>query len=207
MKTLKNFIAIFFAAVLAINTAFANDGANNGKGVVAAEKFAYSLYSINQTLKFRLAFDNEAATDVSVRILDSEGSVVFVERLKGISELKRNYDLASVGKGIYTVEINAGDFKASQKVAVGGAKLSATTFNAYVSPALASGMFRVAYEGGAEGVYITVKDQKGAILYSEHNTELDNFSRRYSIGNLPAGEYTVSVSSGSKTVEQTYMVK
>jgi hypothetical protein len=208
MKTLssKIFAFVFFIAA-SINIASAKDidPISAGK-VVAAEKFAYSLYAITETNKFRLAFENEQGSTVSVKVYDQKGTLVFTDNIKNATALKRNYDLAELGRGVYMVEISNGDFKTSNRIAVGGAQLNPVAFNAYVSPSLAEGAFKVAYQGGSEGVYITVKDSEGVILYSER-AESDNFARRYNLSGLKSGNYTVSVESGEKVVEQTYTIK
>lgn len=208
MKTISLKIsALLLLLVASFNTVQAKkvDPSESPK-VLAADKFAYSLYAIHQSNKFRLSFVNELGSRVSVKVFDQAGKLVYTDNIKNATELKRNYDLGQLGQGIYTVEISNGEFKTADRVAVGGAKLSATAFNAYISPNLTEGAFKVAYQGGAEGVYITVKDSKGTILYSERN-ESDNFARRYNLSSLQSGSYTVNVESGDKSVEQTYVIK
>lgn len=174
--------------------------------VVPAEKFAYSLYAISETTKFRLAFENELGNNVTVKVFSPLGKLIYTDRIKQATELKRNYDLATMGRGVYSVEISNGEFKTVERVAVGGAKLNPTPFNAYISASLTNGMFKVAYQGGEEGTYITVRDSNGTLLYSEHN-ESDNFARKYNISSLKAGTYTVTVENDSKVLEQTFVIK
>jgi uncharacterized protein GlcG (DUF336 family) len=208
MKTIAHKIfALSAIATLSFNSVQAKDtDPNEANGVVAAEKFAYSLYAIKETSKFRLSFVNEQGSQVSVKVLDQAGKLVYTDNIKGATELKRNYDLSSLGRGVYTVEISNGEFKTADRVAVGGAKLNPVAFNAYISSSLTDGSFKVAYQGGDEGVYLTVQDANGTLLYSERN-ESENFARKYNISTLKAGTYTVSVNSGDKTVEQTFIVK
>jgi hypothetical protein len=208
MKTISlKIFALLLLTIASFNLALAKDGdPAEGPRVVAADKFAYSLYAISQTSKFRLAFVNELGSQVSVKVYNQDGTLVYIDNIKNATELKRNYDLSSLGRGVYTVEISNGEFKTAERVAVGGAKLNPVAFHAYVSPSLASGSFKVAYQGGAqEGVYITVQDANGVILYSEHS-ESDNFARRYNLSSLKPGSYTVNVSSGDKSLEQSYVI-
>jgi hypothetical protein len=208
MKTISlKIFALLFIVIASFNLAQAKnvDPAESPR-VVAADKFAYSLYAINQTNKFRLSFVNELGSRVSVKVYDQEGALVYVDNIKNATELKRNYDLGTLGRGVYTVEISNGEFKTAERVAVGGAKLNQVAFNAYISPSLTDGAFKIAYQGGAaEGVYITVTDANGTILYSEHS-ESDNFARRYNLASLKPGSYSVSVASGEKSLEQTFMI-
>lgn len=71
--------------------------------VAAAEKFAYGMYAIRQSMTIRLAFQNSTGGHVHVRIKDAQGTVIHRETLRNVSEMKRNYDLSAFGKGIYTV--------------------------------------------------------------------------------------------------------
>lgn len=195
------FVAVSLNSVMARNI----DPSDPGR-VVPAEKFAYSLYAISETTKFRLAFENELGNNVTVKVFSPLGKLIYTDRIKQATELKRNYDLATMGRGVYSVEISNGEFKTVERVAVGGAKLNPTPFNAYISASLTNGMFKVAYQGGEEGTYITVRDSNGTLLYSEHN-ESDNFARKYNISSLKAGTYTVTVENDSKVLEQTFVIK
>jgi flagellar hook assembly protein FlgD len=207
MKTIASKIfALALVLVASFQLAQAKDIDPKTPSVVAAEKFAYSLYAINETSKFRLAFVNEQGSNVNVKVYDQAGKLIFTDKIKGQTELKRNYDLGEMGRGVYTVEISNGEFKTSDRVAVGGATLNPVAFNAYISPSLIDGAFKVAYEGGGEGVYITVKDANGTLLYSERN-ESENFARKYNISTLRPGSYTVNVESNDKSVEQAFVVK
>jgi Secretion system C-terminal sorting domain len=204
MKKIARVLAIAFLATISLHLAQAED-IDPKPGVAAANKFAYSLYAISETTKFRLIFENEQGSAVKVDVYNSAGKLVFTDRVRGATELKRNYDLSNLGVGVYTVEITNGEFKTAQRVAVGGAKLNPVAFNAYISHTLTEGSFKVAYEGGNEGVYITVRDANGILLYSEHSST-DNFARKYNLSRLRPGSYTVNVENGDKSMEQTFVV-
>jgi hypothetical protein len=208
MKTISlKIFALLFIVIASFNLAQAkNVDPSEAPRVVAADKFAYSLYAINQTNKFRLSFVNELGSRVSVKVYDQQGTLVYVDNIKNATELKRNYDLGTLGRGVYTVEISNGEFKTAERVALGGAKLTPVAFNAYISPSLTDGAFKIAYQGGTEGVYITVNDSNGTILYSEHS-QSDNFARRYNLASLKPGSYSVNVLSGDKSMEQVFVIK
>lgn len=207
MKTVKNLFAFIFALAFVIGSnAYAFNGTpNEGYEVTASEKFAYSIFALQSSLKFRLNFDNEDGSDVTVKIFDPNGKLAFAETIKRKIEVRRNYDLSSIGKGIYTVEVIDGDFKASHKVGIG---VSAPTgeFNAYVSK-LHEGTVKIAYQNANDGyVNIVLRDEKGNIVYDEVSQDTQ-YARKFNLSKLKRGTYTMSVTSGNKTVEQVYNIQ
>jgi flagellar hook assembly protein FlgD len=202
---MKSLIAKLFAPALLVAALAAPAAAADGNGVEPKDKFAFSLYALNGTAKFRLAFENPAAGRVTVQVRDDRGRLVHTDHIGGQAQFKRDYDLAALGRGVYTVIINNGEFTTANRVAVGGAKLVAQPFSAYVSPGLMDGAAKVAFQGG-QGVRVTVTDQNGQVVYSEYNED-QQFARRYQLGGLPKGRYTLAVASTDTVLEQEYVVK
>jgi hypothetical protein len=205
-KIASQIFALVLVALVSVQSVFAfGEVETNAGRVIASDKFAYSLYAVNNTEKFRFAFDNEEGKDVTVKIFDSKGELLFVDKVKGKTELKRDYDLSNYGKGVYLIEVASDNFKAVNKVAV-NTRLESKPFVAYLSPAVKDGAIKVAYENSAEGVYINIKDGFGALVYSEINTDMSNFSRKYNLSSLRKGSYTVEIVHGDKVVTQNYFI-
>jgi hypothetical protein len=174
--------------------------------VVALEKFAYGAYAIKDQMKLRLAFENQTGQAVSVKIYDANERLVYQDQLnRRVTALKRNYDLSELGKGHYRMDIQCGDFTATNPLSVGVRSVTGK-FSAYLSAQLKNGKMQVAFQNAAADVYVTLVDANGAIHYSEHLNEA-NFVRRYDLSRLRAGTYTMLVSDGNRTVEQTYVLK
>jgi hypothetical protein len=79
-------------------------------------------------------------------------------------------------------------------------------FGAYLSNQLKDGKMQLAFQNASDDVYITLTDAQGTIHYSEHLVGEVNFARRYDLSRLRPGEYTMSITTGDKTVEQAYKV-
>lgn len=212
MKTLnKNLFAILFAvAVLLSSSAFANTTTDDKDGiptvVTTSDKFAYSIYAVKETLKFRLNFENEDGTPVTVKIYDSKGEMIFAETIKKQTSSHRNYDLSAKGQGVYKVEIIDGNFRAVQEIGV-GIRASQGEFNAYISKTLSEGSLKIAYQNGnPDGVNIVLRDEKGNVMYEELSAN-EQCSRKFNLSKLNKGTYTMSITSGKKTVEQVYNVQ
>lgn len=173
--------------------------------VVALEKFAYSVYSIKDQLKFRLAFENESAQQVWVRIFDSKSRLLFTDHLGKKTALKRNYDVAGVGKGEYRMVISCGQFNSSNQLFIGINPVQGK-FEAHLSHGLKAGKMQIAFQNATDDVYVTLSDASGVIHYSEHLVGEANFARRYDLSRLRPGQYTMSLSTGDKTLEQIYQV-
>lgn len=212
MKTLSKNLFILFLSVVTLfgGSTFANTNTDDKNGadtkVVATEKFAYSLYAIKESLKFRLNLENEDKTPVTVNVYDAQGKLAFSETIKWQTKVYRNYDLSALGKGIYKVEIIDGDFVATQEIGIGvNAKLG--EFNAYISKTLNEGSLKIAYQNGdSEGVNIVLRDEKGNVVYDELSAN-EQYSRKFNLSKLSKGTYTMSVTSGKKTVEQVYKIQ
>jgi hypothetical protein len=209
MKTHLHKLFALLLTVMAFTSAQATDKtpkddqpAEESK-VVALEKFAYSVYSIKDKTKFRLAFENQDAQQVVVRIFDNRNRLVHTDRLKRKTALKRDYNLSEVGKGQYRMDIRCGEFTASNTLYVGMQPV-AGKFDAYLSHSLKQGKMQIAFQNATEDVYVTLTDANGVIHYSEHLVDSPNFARRYDLSRLRPGEYTMSVTMGDKTMEQTY---
>ncbi len=212
MKTLnRNLFAVLFSvAVLFGSSAFANTTTDDKNGittvVTTSDKFAYSIYAVKETLKFRLNFENEDGTPITVKIYDSKEQLVFTETIKKQTAAHRNYDLSENGKGIYKVEIIDGDFRAVQEIGV-GMRASQGEFNAYISKTLSEGSLKIAYQNGSsEGVNIVLRDEKGNVMYEELSAN-EQYSRKFNLSRLNKGTYTMSITSGKQTVEQVYNVQ
>lgn len=205
MRTFKNLTAFVLIMVLAgISSAFAADGDKKTPKVTAKEKIGYSLYAVQNTMIFRFAFENESDENVKVSVYDEAGREVRSDVYRNESG-RIAYDLSAVGQGVYTVKIKAGDFVSERKLGL-GVKEAAGNFAAYVSPGLKDGHAVLACENGKGGIYISLTDSEGAILYSEHtsNTEI---ARKLDLNQLEAGTYNLQLTSGEKTVERIYVVK
>ncbi len=213
MKTLsRNLFAVIFAvAVLFSSNSFANGGNDDKNGektslVTTSGKFAYSMYAIKESLKFRLNFENEDGTAVKVNIYNPSGKLVFSETIKREVSARRNYDLTEMGRGTYKVELIDGDMVAVQEIGV-GVKAKQGEFNAYLSKDLTAGALKVAYQNGdSDGVNIILRDEKGNIVYDEMSAN-EQYSRKFNLSKLSRGTYTMSVTSGKKTIEQVYKVQ
>lgn len=55
-------------------------------------------------------------------------------------------------------------------------------------------------------VYVSLKDKHGQVLLNDRVKRTDAFARKYNLVNLPAGEYSLLIEDGSKTVTQPIIV-
>ena len=206
MRSIKDTIATVMAITLAIviltnGTIFAADGSD--KKVKAENQVAVGIYSVENTLKFQFAYENKTGKNLTISIYNEAGERV-QKNTFGNKEGKVRYDLSDIGQGEYTVKIKAGDFRTERKIGIGVELPS--EFNAYISSKLTNGKITLAYENAQSGAYISLTDNKGAILYSEHTT-LSAAARKLNLSALEAGTYNLQLTSGDKTVEKIYTVK
>lgn len=212
MKTLSKNLFAFLLVITTLfsSNAFANttDDKNgiDSKVVTTSDKFAYSLYAVKESLKFRLNFETESTAPTTVKIYNAQGTLTFTETIRNQTSAHRNYDLTQTGKGIYKVEITNGDFTTVQEIGV-GVNINQGEFSAYISKTLNEASLRLAYQNGdIDGVSIVLRDEKGNIVYDELSTSTQ-YSRKLNLSKLDKGTYTVSVTSGKKTIEQVYHIQ
>lgn len=70
--THRLYFPAFLAALALVSTfvkANPSDAPLDTSKVIAAEKFAYGMYAIKESMKIRLAFENSAGSKVTVRAL------------------------------------------------------------------------------------------------------------------------------------------
>lgn len=201
----KSFIKSAFVAIAATFVATASF-AVEPPSVKALEKFAYSAYAPQGQKKIRMAFENGTGEAISVRIYDQSNRLVYSEKLKNIQQMRRDYVFADdLASGVYRVDLRAGEFTGSSTLGVGTAAYK--KFSAYVSPKIMDGAIKVAYDGNSEGVYLSITDANGAVIYSEQTGNQSSFARRYDLSQLPKGKYRLLVLHGNESIEQTYEVK
>ncbi len=211
MNTLKLKFSpiILFVALLFGQTTFASsthDGEEKLIKVTETQNFAYNVYAFRNALKFKLAFQNASEEKIVIKILDQTGKLVHKEVLKNQENLNRNYDLSKVGAGIYKVEIEMGELKAENEIAVGLSDNQLdNTFQAYISPVIRQNTIRVFYKNGAD-VNISMRDAQGNIVYQDSTKDANMYAKKYDVSSLKKGTYVLSLTSGDKTIEKIYSI-
>ena len=138
--------------------------------------------------------------DTEVRIYDRDGLVLYTTRVDSGGYLNRRLQLAALPQGDYTVESKDSRGKTVQPLHIGQEGILA-------DPALAIRTFfpRVNLEQklltinylntGGRDVSIQLKDVNGQDVISDRLPATTSVQRAYSLENLPAGDYFVTVSS------------
>jgi len=214
MKTFKVNFAVLAVLVTTLfsNLAFATNpegGDDEEKvAITSTKKFAYNVFALKNSLKFKVAFKNASEDKITVRILDTKGTLIYKDILKDQEALNRNYDMRNIGAGIYKVQIEMGDLKAENEIAVGVSDKSIDkTFQAYVSPIIKENSVRLFYKNGHEGVSISFKDEDGNTIYEENTQDDDMYAKKYNISQLKKGIYTLMLTCGDRTIEKIYKVE
>ena len=198
-----SFVVIILSALLLGANVQAGEPTNKG-GVTAYEKFAYSLYPTANKLSFRFNFANENDTKTLLKIYDLKGNLIYTDYLGNAKEGKREYAMDELGKGEYVVEVVNGDFRTRTKLNVGVSKHNEFSF--YSSSKLHENHFTVAYSNANSAVSLNIRDEEGKLVYAENGIAEQNFARKYSLENLPKGNYTLSVNHAEQTFTQVYQV-
>ncbi len=79
----------------------------------------YSIYSVQNSLVFRLALQNDKAKAVQLSIYNGVGDLLYTETNNQSGATLRAYDMHLFGAGVYKVVIEAEGFKTVETVKVG----------------------------------------------------------------------------------------
>lgn len=203
MKNQRILAAVFVLVTMFSFSAMAN---LKGGGKSADAKFAYSLRAEQNTDKVVLSFDNFLKQNVTIKIYDAANTLVFKEVQYGTEALRKRYDLSELKDGTYTIKIESEKFTFKEDVVV-GKNWNTSNFEAVIAPdPYSSDKLRIGFANAKSDVIVEIADAYGNVVHSE---VFDNqfSSQLFNMKNLRPGEYTISVSSGSQTITETYIAE
>ncbi|MDW7694818.1 T9SS type A sorting domain-containing protein [Flammeovirgaceae bacterium SG7u.111] len=190
--------ALMFGITVAIAKPFNPKG--GGEFNVESEKLSYSIYAVVNTTKVRIAYEKQDTEPIAIEIYNDSGKLLYAEKLKNASSMKKSYDLEDSGAGNYKVKITTGAYTASHYIELGAREQE--EFVAKVSPVLEKKL-RVAYEFARGPVLIVVEDEDSKSVFREL-INARNYTTLYNINKLEKGNYTVRLSCGDQLKEHAF---
>ena len=148
---------------------------------------------------YTLSYLGQQSGDLTVRILDANGTVLHREYLEDRQHLTRAYRLTQTMPGSYTFEVTGPDGKLQQSVAypLGGALDVALVGSA------ADHRYQLQLDS-PKGADVTVRiyDEDLNLLYEHRGAAAEHATKVYNLSQLPARSVTFSVSSDYEVVER-----
>jgi hypothetical protein len=154
----------------------------------------------SHTLTLRTTTDVDLAT--TVKIVDADGLVLHTTKLDSGDYLNTRFKLSALPAGTYSVEVSDVQGKTVQPITVGATGITADPALAvrtfYPRIDLDKKLLTINYlNTGGERVEVRLADDNGNEIITDRLPAATTVQRAYSLENLPAGAYYVTVSSPS----------
>jgi ribosome maturation factor RimP len=109
-RIFRKVIVILTLALLAgVHTSYAQGTAYHNlatkRDIITPKSLAVAVFQVENTLKFRVHFENYAGDDVKIKIRNSADKVVYEETVKNTQKYMRKFDLSTMADDTYTFEI------------------------------------------------------------------------------------------------------
>lgn len=171
--------------------------------VLTSSAFAGNIVSTKSAKAYVMDFADWKTESVKVAIIDEEGNTLYSEKIATDSEPKR-FNFNKLAAGTYTIK-TSNEYKVrSQVLEINNGGIEVQETNTYFKPIIKydSNLWDVNYLSGSKATTFTILDSRGEDVYTEvvSNT---NIHKRFDIQNLPAGEYTLSVSNENSSSYQS----
>lgn len=177
MKT-KVIIALF---LIVLNLAvFATEKEGDAKGtLVKVEKVENSI--------FNLVYSGTDARNVSIKILNAKGNVVFTENIRKIDSFSRPYNFSQLPEGIYTLEISDKNGKITEQVDYRVGSTVKPSFN-YINVSHMPNQadhYKLTIVNGDELVAdVKILDTDNHVLYTSTENIDGNFAKLYDLSKV-----------------------
>ncbi|MBK5278847.1 MAG: hypothetical protein JJE09_08290 [Bacteroidia bacterium] len=190
---MKNIFALSLSVLLCtVVFAGGTDTPSRASGVAVVKKDAST---------FNLIYKAEKAGFVKVSILDSKQRTIFQESIKTSEGFTRPYNLESLEKGEYTLEIVDDSGTQVEKLRNYSDKVE-KLFNVRKIPGQDKLLLTVAGKG-KETISVKIYDESERLVYEKDEYTTDDFARVYNLKNLKgAVTFEVTGESGESTIVQ-----
>ncbi len=192
---MKKTFTLTLTAVLFCTVMFANGTDDNGKAA-AASGTAVIKKDANT---FRLIYKSEKESNVRVSIYDANDKLVYSENVNKTDGFTRPYNFENLGEGDYTITIEDGSKKQTERVSYREPK--ATKALNVIKMNSEEGKFVVMAAGeGEELITVSIYDGEHNLVHKSHETTRGNFSKLYNVKSLK-GHLTFEVSNENGEVK------
>lgn len=184
--------------------------------VISAVSFARAV-ELSETTKFQvvensdsrydLYYVSENNDDVQVRIINSKGDIISIDKLQNVKAFKRTYNLKELPAGNYEIVVKNGDGKASQAIFHNPSKV--VDLHSIVGQLPNENRFKV-FVGPSNSnapVKVTIYNQKGEVLLEESIDNTGGFSKIYDLSAITGDYVTFHLSKGQEDASYTRELK
>lgn len=191
MKKILTLSLVLFSTVM-----FAN-GIDDEKKSSASASGAAVIKNGEST--FRVIYKSEKEADVRVSIFNDKDQLVYSEKVNNTDGFTRPYNFESLGEGDYTISIEDGSKKTTEKVTYRTPKVT-KTLNV-VKLTSQEGKYLVLAAGqGNELITVSIYDGQHNLIHKSFETTKGNFSKLYNVKSFK-GHVTFEISNENGEVK------
>jgi hypothetical protein len=191
MKKILTLSLVLFSTVM-----FAN-GTDDEKKSSASASGAAVIKNGEST--FRVIYKSEKEADVRVSIFNDKDQLVYSEKVNNTDGFTRPYNFESLGEGDYTISIEDGSKKTTEKVTYRTPKV--TKALNVVKLSSQEGKFLVLAAGqGTELITVSIYDGQHNLVHKSFESTKGNFSKLYNVKGIK-GHVTFEISNENGEVK------
>jgi hypothetical protein len=136
---------------------------------------------------FKLFYKGAKSGDVTVTILDANGSAVYKETLRNVDNFMRPYNFSSLKEGDYTIELNHEDGKQLQKISYHNIVSNKKKLMNLIRINGTDKYVLMVSNKGNEVLKINVFDAKNGLVYSGVESINGDFAKVYDLDDVGKG--------------------
>ncbi len=170
------------------------------------EKLKSVAYSIKNSQKVAVGVKLQETAKVTLKILDSQGKIIFKESINKTEGFLRTYDLTENGNGEYTFQISSGKEVQTKHVTV-DSKEDQKPFKAYFVSKLRDKKIKVSYYNAHSPATVSILDLNGELVSKDVISSKINNGAVINLRNLPKGSYQLVVNSGDKGISKDITIQ
>lgn len=161
---------------------------------VVGENTKFRVLPQNDPDEFKLVYVSETDSPITIKILDEEGELVSVDKIKNRSAFSKTYDFEKLSPGVYTFQVENEEGTGKQNVVYNPNKqnLNLLVFDGKDSK------FDVIVAGfdPRKEVTIRIYGEDGKLVKEDEIKAHRNFTRTYDLSSIDGEQFTFTASSG-----------
>jgi hypothetical protein len=181
-----NFGKNLLAATLLLASSFNSFAGNIGED----ERTSKASVTVHQNGEFAYVRCAEVQKPVQISIRNSQGQVIFQEKISKTESFIRPYNLTQLAKGAYTLEVK-GETTVTSNIVIGESSTTSTLPVFIKYGILESNTMKVIVNNVTEPSILNVYDRMGSVVYT---TEInDSFASKLIFEGTDVANYTCEV--------------
>ena len=168
------------------------------------------IVTAKEQQKINVFFNQFKAEEVTIKVKDLNGYVLFTERVKGTLKYAKTYDLTNLPSGKYQLVLSDNIKEYIQIISIansGVVTVESTAANVVYNPTVLVKdkhldlNILLAIE---DDIKVSILNEDGEELFTETNADTFKIEKRYNLQDLESGDYTLKLKTKYKTIYKNF---